>query len=108
MTAFRRLISCFNVISFQLPVSPTIIFLILITLTMACRSSDSRLPQQKTGKSLNQSRGPKKVYVPEYYVYRRGKYAFVKGHYRWVIFPKVYAKRSLKGYVTPVETAKKK
>ena len=49
--------------------------------------------------------GPKSIYVPEYHIYRNGKYHFVKGHYRYVINPAVYRRRSLQGYGTKLESA---
>ena len=41
---------------------------------------------------------PQKVYQPEYYVYKNGRYKFVKGHYRKVYNRKIFRKRSLEGY----------
>lgn len=56
--------------------------------------------------SLNtDSRGPRTIYVPSYYIYRHGKYHFVKGHYRYVLSPRVYRRRSLQGYGTKLESA---
>lgn len=49
--------------------------------------------------------GPKAIYVPTYYIYRNGKYRFVKGHYRYVLNPAVYRRRSLQGYGTRLESA---
>jgi hypothetical protein len=72
--------------------------LLLSSLLLACKASDScpQLPQQES--LVTHKKGPRKIYVPEYYVYRNGKYEFIKGHYRWVLNNKAYVKRSLKGY----------
>jgi hypothetical protein len=68
---------------------------------IGCSSSkETCRPLQK---EISSARGPKRIYIPEYFIYRRGKYEFVRGHYQWVLFPKTYAKRSLKGYVTNQE-----
>lgn len=61
--------------------------------------------KESNKKSLTSKSGPTRIYVPEYYVYRNGKYHFVKGHYRWVLFPKLYVRRSLKGYGSRREDA---
>jgi hypothetical protein len=50
-------------------------------------------------------KGPKSIYVPGYHIYRNGKYRFVKGHYRYVLNPTVYRRRSLQGYGTRLESA---
>lgn len=42
--------------------------------------------------------GPRRIYVPEYYVYRNGRYVFVKGHYRLVLSRALYYKRTMRGY----------
>lgn len=82
------------------------ILLVMITLTIgACKSSDQCIQTPKQNNLAVGKSGPRKIYVPEYYTYRRGKYEFVKGHYRWVLFPKAYAKRSMKGYTTKPERA---
>lgn len=38
------------------------------------------------------------IWEPEYYVYKNGKYRFVRGGYRPVLSRKNYYKRSLRGY----------
>jgi hypothetical protein len=49
--------------------------------------------------------GPRKIYVPAYYVYRNGKYQFVKGHYRWVLNRKAYLARANRGYTSKMDEA---
>jgi hypothetical protein len=74
--------------------------LTLLTLFAGCKTAE-KCPVGMTQSSLVTGRpGPKRIYVPQYYVYRKGKYEFVKGHYRWIARPKDYVKRSLKGYST--------
>jgi hypothetical protein len=75
----------------------------LLNLT-GCKSTDE-CPHVRKKHEVVTGRGPKRIYVPEYFVYRNGKYEFVEGHYRWVLLPKVYVKRSMKGYVTKPEAA---
>jgi hypothetical protein len=55
--------------------------------------------------SKNESNGvisrpavPDRVYEPEYYIYKNGRYKFVKGHYRKVWMKRNYWKRSLNGF----------
>ena len=50
-------------------------------------------------------KGPRKIYVPAYYLYRNGKYQFVKGHYRWVLNRKTYFARANRGYTNRVDEA---
>jgi hypothetical protein len=50
--------------------------------------------------------GPRKIYVPGYYVYRNDKYFFVKGHYRWVISRKLFLARANRGYTTRMDEAR--
>jgi hypothetical protein len=65
---------------------------------VGCRSSDRCMHTTEFSRGMTSGKGPKRIYVPEYFIYRNGKYEFVKGHYRWVLLPKLYARRSLKGY----------
>jgi hypothetical protein len=77
--------------------------LLLLLICLSC-SSDFKA---KKGVRQNAMKAPhlRRIYVPEYFVYRKGKYEFVKGHHRTILFPKVYAKRSLRGYTTDQESA---
>jgi hypothetical protein len=80
-------------------------WLLLITICfIACKSPDTCKHVSKSQR-LVEGKGPKRIYVPEYFVYRNGKYEFVKGHYRLVLSPKTYVRRSMKGYTTRQEAA---
>jgi hypothetical protein len=71
----------------------------LLLVCMSCKSSETCLgPKTKEIGKIEPKGKPKRHYVPEYYVYRRGKYEFVEGHYGLILFPKSYHKRSLRGY----------
>lgn len=72
-------------------------FLITVTGSGAC--SSNRYSQVENDFVTGPS-GPRKIYVPEYYVYRNGKYKFVRGHYRWVLSRRLYLKRSMEGYTS--------
>jgi hypothetical protein len=43
---------------------------------------------------------PDRVWESEYYVYKNGKYRFIKGHYRKVRAKEAFWKRSLQGLTT--------
>jgi hypothetical protein len=66
--------------------------------TMGCvkKGNDDLVTGQK---------GPRRIFVSAYYVYRNGKYQFVKGHYRWVLNRKTYLARANRGYTTRMEAA---
>jgi hypothetical protein len=83
------------------------IVIIINACLSGCKSSASgtNAPEKN---ELSKGHGPKRIYVPEYFVYRRGKYQFVKGHYHWVLFPKNYQRRSMQGYTIKQETASNK
>ncbi|HYG03057.1 MAG TPA: hypothetical protein VD927_11480 [Chryseosolibacter sp.] len=59
----------------------------------------------RTPKLVTGPDGPRRIYVPEYYIYKNGKYHFIKGHYRWVLNRKLYVRRSMKGYGSRMERA---
>jgi hypothetical protein len=82
---------------------PLIVLLGTLLLFTGCGTGlrDGRLPL----KEFSGSPVPDWVYEPEYYVYRDGRYKFVKGHYRKVLFRKHFRKRSLRGYGSSSETA---
>jgi len=63
-----------------------------------CNSTEKMLRKNNTEEFVSGPRGPRKIYVPEYYVYRNGKYHFVDGHYRWVFFRKHYLRKTARGY----------
>jgi hypothetical protein len=74
---------------------------------IGCKSSSPAINAPEKNE-LSKGHGPRRIYVPEYFVYRRGKYQFVKGHYHWVLFPKNYQKRAMRGYTIKQETAANK
>ena len=76
------------------------VLMMIISLMLSCQSIEKCAGSTAHRELTTGARGPKRLYVPEYYVYSNGKYEFVKGHYRLVMFPKLYVKRSMKGYVT--------
>jgi hypothetical protein len=80
-----------------------IAFCCVISFCWSCQAPGGCKGGSDARQNLTNNHGPKRIYVPEYFIYRRGKYEFVKGHYRTVLFPKVYVKRSMKGYVTGKE-----
>jgi hypothetical protein len=83
---------------------PLVVLLGTFLLVAGCStvSNDGRLMQPKafSGASV-----PDWIYEPEYYVYKNGRYRFVKGHYRKILFRKQFRKRSLLGYGSPEDTA---
>jgi hypothetical protein len=81
------------------------VLLILSAAMTGCDSTKRELRKNAQEEFVSGPRGPRKIYVPEYYVYRRGKYQFVDGHYRWVFFRKPYLKRTTRGYTTKTEHA---
>jgi hypothetical protein len=81
----------------------TLAIIYIATGSFSCRSE--KCPVGLDQSSLVTGKpGLKRIYVPKYYIYRNGKYEFVKGHYRWVN-PKMYVKRSLRGYGNDTESA---
>jgi hypothetical protein len=50
-----------------------------------------------TKRAFSGAVAPDRVWEPEYYVYKNGKYRFVKGYYRKVRAKKAFWKRSLQG-----------
>lgn len=80
-----------------------VLFVLTAAMFTSCKSvknCDGSEPGFTTG-----PRGIRKIYVPEYYVYRNGRYDFVKGHYRWVLNRKAYLKRANRGYTNRPERA---
>lgn len=87
----------------EIPVKKLLVLLVLTaSLLPSCQSVKCRGADEGfvTGPG-----GLRKVYVPEYFVYRNGRYDFVEGHYRWVISRKTYLKRANRGYTNRPERA---
>jgi|GEM_PF-5843047 len=78
--------------------------LLIVTMT-GCDPVKRNLRKNNTDEFVSGPRGPRKIYVPEYYVFRNGKYHFVDGHYRWVLFRKPYLKKTTRGFTTKGEHA---
>lgn len=72
--------------------------LVAALMMFSCRAQDKCVTPSKEFDVVEEGGRLKRQYVPEYYVYRNGRYRFVKGHYQWILFPKQYVKRSLRGY----------
>jgi hypothetical protein len=75
-----------------------VLYSALAMLSFSSCSSSERCLQKKDPEFVTGQNGPRRIYVPEYYLYRRGKYEFVPGHYRLVLSRKTYLKRSMRGY----------
>ena len=68
----------------------------LVFLFMGCAAGTYDTPTANH-KMFSGAPAPDRVYIPKYYVYKKGRYTFVKGHYRRVLFPARHWKRSLLG-----------
>jgi hypothetical protein len=74
---------------------------LLLLLLSGCKNAEKCAAVSEDKHSVtSKSPVPKKVYVPEYYRYYKGKYTFVKGHYRSVVGKRAQHRRTLRGYTT--------
>jgi hypothetical protein len=71
----------------------------------ACSDKTSGCIKKGNDDLVTGQNGPRRIYVPAYYLYRNGKYHFVKGHYRLVLNRKVYLARANRGYTTRMDEA---
>jgi hypothetical protein len=79
-----------------------LLILLLTIVNTGCRTAETCVGQKQHGITTG-PRGPRKLYVPEYYVYRNGRYEFVKGHYRYILSRKTYLKRSMRGFTNRLD-----
>lgn len=86
---------------FQLLLITTVL---IVVISGSCKSPENCNGEKQPG-LVTGPNGPRKVYVPEYFVYRNGRYEFVKGHYRWILNRKTYLKRTTRGYTERAEGA---
>lgn len=65
---------------------------------VSCASTEKCLTDVHSKIGL-ESYSANKIWVPEHFVYERGRYRFFKGYYR-LISRKAHWKRSMRGYVS--------
>jgi hypothetical protein len=75
------------------------VYLLVLPLMFSC-ASEKRIRPAHAKDVAAGGPVPSKVWVQHYFIYRHGRYQFVKGHYRPVISKKAYLKRSVKGYTS--------
>jgi hypothetical protein len=73
-------------------------FLYFICSLAGCSGSKDYALSNGSKKSIAGTPAPGWIWEPEYYIFDDGKYRFVEGHYRLVVFRKAYYKRKLRGH----------
>jgi hypothetical protein len=73
---------------------------LMVLVLLFCCCSEKRLPIEHAHSTIAGGPVPTKIWVQDYFIYRHGRYQFVKGHYRPVISKRAYLRRSVKGYTS--------
>lgn len=78
-----------------------ILQLFLLAVIFASCNSIQKCKSSLSPNEIRSSAGvPRKVYTPQQYYYREGKYTFIKGHYAPILLKRLYLKKSVRGYTS--------